>query len=158
MSYDRVEETYTSRGDAFHKDIGTYDGSLGRLARYEAILERSLTRLLDEYRRIQADRRSATSNMPRTGAARDSRRTIFTRITTDTMLPARSRKNWKNLEGIEAINTGGDTEDTTTRPSPAAGSRKRRERRANHGRNGGNGAAARPPLPHPDGWGPAPGS
>ena len=31
MSYDMVEGEYTSLGEAFHKDIGTYDGSLGRL-------------------------------------------------------------------------------------------------------------------------------
>ena len=57
LSYDSVDGTYTSLGEAFHKDIATYDGSLGRLARYEAILDRSLIRLLSEFRKIQADRR-----------------------------------------------------------------------------------------------------
>ena len=55
MSYD-MGEGYTSLGEAFLKDCGTYDGSLGRLARYEAILDRGLHRSLNELRKIQADR------------------------------------------------------------------------------------------------------
>jgi len=56
MSYDPIEEVTTGLGEAFHRDCGTYDGSLGRLARYEAILDRSLNRLLGQFRQIQADR------------------------------------------------------------------------------------------------------
>jgi len=159
MSYDRVEGEYTSLGEAFHKDIGTYDGSLGRLARYEAILDRSLTRLLNEYRKIQADRRRRekqhAEDWARAGlspydpyadyaghdsAGRDSAgpppETLETLETLET-----SVKN-------EAIDAGEITEENTeetaedtppARPSPVTSPRKRREpleRRANHGGNG----------------------
>jgi hypothetical protein len=44
-------------GEAWREDSGPYGGALTRLARYEAMLERSVTRLLAELRRVQADRR-----------------------------------------------------------------------------------------------------
>ncbi|MEE8433542.1 MAG: hypothetical protein V3S64_02025 [bacterium] len=139
MSYDMVEDAYTSLGEAFHKDIGTYDGSLGRLARYEAILDRGLIRLMNEYRKIQADRRRrekrhaedwARAGLPPQDPYADYGEPLLEKL--------------KNAEKIEAIDAEEAAEDAiAVRPSPAAGPRNRRERRANHGGNGGNGTAAR---------------
>jgi hypothetical protein len=44
-------------GEAWRSDAGPYGGALTRLARYEAMLERSVTRLLEQLRRVQAERR-----------------------------------------------------------------------------------------------------
>jgi hypothetical protein len=44
-------------GAAWLRDGGERDGALSRLARYETLLERSLSRLLGELRRVQAGRR-----------------------------------------------------------------------------------------------------
>jgi len=142
MSYDRVEGTYTSLGEAFHKDIATYDGSLGRLARYEAILDRSLIRLLNEYRKIQADRRRRDKQH-----AEDWRRAGLPPLDPyadyDEPLPEKP-ENPEKIEAIDAEeiteeNTEETTEDTPgPRPSPVTSPRKRREpleRRANHGGN-----------------------
>jgi hypothetical protein len=43
-------------GGAWLRDAGPYGGALSRLARYEAMLERSLVRLLAELRRLQSAR------------------------------------------------------------------------------------------------------
>ncbi len=160
LSWDMVDGVTTSLGDAFHKDIGTYDGSLGRLARYEAILDRSLNRLLNEYRKIQADRRRRerqhAEDWARAGLPPLDRYADY-----DGPLPEKLKNPVKN----EATDTGEIGEDFTedaiaVRPSPAAGPRKPRERRGNGGGNGVNGTTARGrgPLAHPDGWEPAPGS
>jgi hypothetical protein len=45
-----------SLGAAWERDAGAYGGALGRLARYETMLERSTTRLLAELRKLQAFR------------------------------------------------------------------------------------------------------
>ncbi len=162
MSYDSFDGTYTGLGEAFHKDIGTYDGSLGRLARYEAILDRSLTRLLNEYRKIQADRRRREKQHAEDWARAG--------------LPPRDpyaeydRPHPEDLDSLytnEAIHAGENTEDTiAVRPSPATNPRKRRGRQERSGgkkpnsgkkaAHGGNGidkttARGRGPLPHPDG-------
>ncbi len=163
LSFDIVDEVTTGLGEAFHKDIGTYDGSLGRLARYEAILDRSLNRLLNEYRRIQADRRRREKQH-----AEDWRRAGLPPQDPyagyDGPLPEKPENPEKN-EATNAEEISGDA--IAVRPPTAAGPRKRGERRANHGRNGaaqrhgGNGVnrtTARPPLRHPDGWEPTLGS
>jgi hypothetical protein len=45
-----------SLGAAWERDAGAYGGALGRLSRYETMLERSTTRLLAELRKLQAFR------------------------------------------------------------------------------------------------------
>ncbi|MEE8434806.1 MAG: hypothetical protein V3S64_08470, partial [bacterium] len=85
-------------------------------------------------------------------------------------LPEKLEKPEK-IEANEIIDTGEIPEDfaedatIAVRPSPADGPRNRRDRHGGNKQNrgkkpnhGGNGKAARPPLPHPDGWKPAPGS
>ena len=140
MSYDTVEERYTSLGDAFHKDIGTYDGSLGRLARYEAILDRGLMRLMNEYRKIQADRRRRekqyVEDCRRAGLPLEYPGAPHGYDVPDSDFPAKN----------EAIDAGEIVEDfpeetaIATRPSPASGPRNRRERRAaGKAGQGGNG-------------------
>jgi len=140
MSYDRVEGTYTSLGEAFHKDIATYDGSLGRLARYEAILDRSLIRLLNEYRKIQADRRRRekqhAEDWARAGLPPLDPYADYGGQDSAGLPPDSPAKN----EAIEAREITEETADDThgARPLQAPGPRKRREpleRRANHGGN-----------------------
>jgi hypothetical protein len=160
MSYDMVEGVTTGLGEAFHKDIGTYDGSLGRLARYEAILDRSLNRLLNEYRRIQADRRRRekqhAGDWARAGLPPHDPYTDY-----DGPLP----EKLKNPEINEAIDAGEITEataedKTAVRPSPPVGSRRRGEPLERRGRIGINGGAAqgRVSRQHTDEWEPTLGS
>ena len=138
MSYD-MAEGYTSLGEAFHRDCGTYDGSLGRLARYEAILDRSLNRLLNEYRKIQADRARREK-----AYAEDWSREDFTPYDAGFRYPGADRitagQPPVTPAKIEATNAEEVTEDATMhRTSPAPGHRKPRERRGKHGGNGMNG-------------------
>ena len=144
LRYDFVDGVNTGLGDAFHKDIGTYNGSLERLARYEAILDRSLIRLLNEYRKIQADRiRREKRN------AEDWSRPDFTPHDAGFRYPGAGGEPAgpppENAEKNEAKPAGEIAEDfpqdtaIAVRP-PASGQRKRRERRAGKEPNrGGNG-------------------
>ncbi|MEE8436011.1 MAG: hypothetical protein V3S64_14595 [bacterium] len=173
MSYDLVDGSYTSLGEAFHKDIGIYNGSLERLARYEAILDRSLNRLLNEYRKIQADRRRRDKQHAEdwrlAGLPPLDRYADYDGHDSDADYGAPHPGSLDPLYQNEAIHAGEITEEFTenstiaVRPSPAARPRKRREgqerhggkkanrgKKANHGGNGVNDATARPPLPHPD--------
>lgn len=167
MSYDMVDGTYTSLGEAFHKDINTYDRSLGRLARYEAILDRSLTRLLNEFRKIQADRRRRdkqhAEDWARAGLSPYDPYADYD-AHDSAGLPPETAEALEPPEKIEAIPgsidageiTEGNTEENTEDPyaeahqSPMAGPRKRREpleRRAgkipNQGGNGMNATKAK---------------
>ena len=164
MSYDPIEEVTTGLGEAFHRDCGTYDGSLGRLARYEAILDRSLTRLLNEYRRIQADRIRRDKQY-----AEDWSRPDFSPYDAGFRYPGADSEpagpSSENLVKNEATHAGEIIEDTTiaVRPTPAAGPRKRRERQDRRVNGGGNridenAARGRGPLLPPEGSGPVLGS
>ena len=153
MSYDRVEGTYTSLGEAFHKDIATYDGSLGRLARYEAILDRSLIRLLNEYRKIQADRRRrekqhaedwARAGLPPLDPYADYEGHD------SAGRPPETLETLKTSVKNEAIDAGEITEETAedthgSRPLQAAGPRKRREPLERRGAHGGSGMSGTKP-------------
>ncbi|MCH8886364.1 MAG: hypothetical protein IIC13_07225, partial [SAR324 cluster bacterium] len=139
MSHDSFDDSYTGLGEAFHKDIATYGGSLERLARYEAIIERSLTRLLNEYRKIQADRRRREKQhnedwtraglWPYDSGSRDS----------DGDYGPPRPEALDSLHQNEAIAAEEAAEDTTAQPSPAANPRKRRERQAGRGGKKANG-------------------
>ena len=140
MSHDSFDDSYIGLGEAFHKDIATYGGSLERLARYEAIIERSLTRLLNEYRKIQADRRRREKQhnedctraglWPYDSGSRDS----------DGDYGPPRPEALDSLHQNEAIAAEEAAEDTTTaRPSRAASPRKRGERQEGRGGRGGNG-------------------
>ncbi|MEE8436202.1 MAG: hypothetical protein V3S64_15560 [bacterium] len=136
LSFDIVDEVNTGLGEAFHKDIGTYDGSLGRLARYEAILDRSLNRLLNEYRKIQADRRRRekqhAEDWRRAGLPPHDPYADYDEHDSAGLPPESLETPVKN-EAIDAGEISEDfNEDTTiaARPAPATGPRNRRERRA----------------------------
>ena len=148
MSHDSFDDSYTGLGEAFHKDIATYGGSLERLARYEAIIERSLTRLLNEYRKIQADRRRREKQH-----AEDWSRPDFSPYDAGFRYPGAGGPDGEYgaprpealdvLYQNEAIAADEAAKDTTTvRQSQANGPRKRGERRERqkgkegHGGNG----------------------
>ena len=149
MSHDSFDDSYIGLGEAFHKDISTYGGSLERLARYEAIIERSLTRLLNEYRKIQADRRRREKQH-----AEDWSRPDFSPYDAGFRYPGAGGPDGEYgaprpealdvLYQNEAIAADEAAEDTTTaRQSQANGPRKRGERRERQGgkkpNHGGNG-------------------
>ncbi len=148
MSYDMAEGEYTSLGEAFHRDIATYDGSLGRLARYEAILDRSLHRLLNQYRKIQADRLKREERATENWDFPDWRREDFSPedagfsyqgggqvVTAENAESAEKVKEKNKANGAEGL----DAESGAVGgPSPATGTRTRRGRHGSNGMNGTN--------------------
>ena len=164
LHYDFVDGANTGLGEAFHKDIGTYDGSLGRLARYEAILERSLTRLLNEYRKIQADRikreKRHAEDWARAGLPPHDIHADYDGLPPHSLAKTEANYDEPIIEDIAAE----ETALTATGPSQAAEPRKRRDRqavkkakqgkKAKHGGNGIDKSTARRMIPRPDGWEP----
>ena len=136
----------TSLGEAFHKDCGAYDGSLGRLARYEAILDRSLIRLLNEYRKLQADRVQREKRYAEDWerGALSPRDPDFTPYDAGFRYPGAGRETGGRPPDTRAKSEANYAEAPTAetaaaaRPSPAAGRPKTRKQRGNHGGNGMN--------------------